>query len=447
MCVIAGGRVRRQRDRVLAQGAVRGREIRRAAEQLREGRPQDIQGRVGGLPGRERLAFTLRVAHVGAQDVVEALGQIARHAPLELGGQCREFGLVGLESGAPLLLGLGALVAHVPGRADLGGNLERRRRPAEPQPGRGDLLVAHGLAVHGSRALLVRRAPADRGLGANQRRFVAHGAGGRQGLGDGLAILAVHVWDDVPAVGLESHGRVVREPALNLAVDRNAVVVVDRDQLAELLHAREGGRFVRHALHHASVAHEHIGMVIDDGMARAIEGGGERPLGERHAHRVRKSLPKGAGRGLDPEVQFALRVPGRLGAPLPKILDLIHRQRISGEVKHRIEQHGRMPVGEHEPVAVQPERVGRIELKHLAPQHLRDVGHAQGGARMARIGLLDGIHRQGADGVGELATRGHGGLLFLERGGIVPDAPPSINIGIYVSICVEPHSHKCSLVM
>jgi len=60
--------------------------------------------------------------------------------------------------------------------------------------------------------------------------------------------------------------------------------------------------------------------VIDDGVARAIEGGGERSLSERHAHRVRKSLPEGAGRGLDPEVQFALRVPGRLGSPLPKIL-------------------------------------------------------------------------------------------------------------------------------
>ena len=36
----------------------------------------------------------------------------------------------------------------------------------------GDLLVAHGLAVHGGGALLVRGAPADDGPGANQRRAV-----------------------------------------------------------------------------------------------------------------------------------------------------------------------------------------------------------------------------------------------------------------------------------
>ena len=42
---------------------------------------------------------------------------------------------------------------------------------------------------------------------------------------------------------------------------------------------------------------------------------------------------------------------------------------------------------------------------------------------------------------------GMGDFFSLKRGGIVPDAPPSIDIGIYVAICGEPHSHKCSLVM
>ena len=46
-------------------------------------------------------------------------------------------------------------------------------------------------------------------------------------------VVAVDVRHDVPAVRLETPRRVVREPAVDFAVDRNAVVVVEGDQLAE----------------------------------------------------------------------------------------------------------------------------------------------------------------------------------------------------------------------
>ena len=46
-------------------------------------------------------------------------------------------------------------------------------------------------------------------------------------------VVAVDVGDHVPAVGLEALRRVVGEPALHVAVDRDAVVVVESDELAE----------------------------------------------------------------------------------------------------------------------------------------------------------------------------------------------------------------------
>ena len=172
---------------------------------------------------------------------------------------------------------------------------------------RGNLLLAHGFAMHGGGALLVGRTPADDGLGANQRRPVGHGAGRGQRRGHGLAVLTVDLRQDVPAIGLETLRRVVVEPADHLAVDGNAVVVIDRDQLAELLHAGERGRLVRDPLHHAAVAHEHVGVVIDDGVAGAVEGGRQRALGQRHAHRIGKPLAQRAGGGFDP--QDAARAP------------------------------------------------------------------------------------------------------------------------------------------
>ena len=167
---------------------------------------------------------------------------------------------------------------------------------------------------------------------------------------------------------------------------------------------------MRDALHHAAIADERIGMVIDDGVARPIEGGRERALRKRHADRIREALAERAGGGFDAEVQLALRMSRGLGAELPKILQLLDRQGIAGQMQHGIQQHRCMAVRQHEAVAVPPSGISRIELKHVAPEHFGDVRKAHRSARMARIGLLDGIHRQGTNGVGKLAAGGHVGI-------------------------------------
>jgi hypothetical protein len=52
---------------------------------------------------------------------------------------------------------------------------------------------------------------------------------------------------------------------------------------------------------------------------------------------------------------------------------------------------------------------------------------------MARIGFLDGVHRQGTNGVGKLAASWHfEGLLVEGRAVIVPDALLASNIGTQV---------------
>ncbi len=268
--------------------------------------------------------------------------------------------------------------------------------------------------MHGCGALL-GRAKTDDGLRADERGLVGDGARGRQRGGDGLAALAVDMRHDMPAIRLEAVRGVVVEPAHHLAVDGNAVVVIDRDELAELLHAGEGGRLVRNALHHAAIAHEHIGVMIDDGVAGPVEGGRQRALGQRHSDRIGKSLAQWPRGGLDAEMHFALRVPRSLGAELPKILDFLHRQGIAGEMQHRVEQHRGVAVGEHESVAVHPCRIARIELKHVSPQDFGDVRHPHGRARMARIRLLDRIHGEGSNGVCKVAAGGHGELLNSTR--------------------------------
>ena len=76
------------------------------------------------------------------------------------------------------------------------------------------------------------------------------------------------------------------------AVDRDSVVVVERDEFAESQRTGERADLVRDALHHAAVADEDIGVVIDDVEARAIELAGEKLFGESHADRIGETLPE-----------------------------------------------------------------------------------------------------------------------------------------------------------
>ena len=80
--------------------------------------------------------------------------------------------------------------------------------------------------------------------------------------------------DDVPSVGAEALGDVVVVRQRGVAVDRDVVVVVDADQLAEPEVAGERGRLVRDALHEAPVAGDHVRVMVD--RLRAEVGGRKR---------------------------------------------------------------------------------------------------------------------------------------------------------------------------
>ena len=75
-----------------------------------------------------------------------------------------------------------------------------------------------------------------------------------------------------------------------------------------------------------------------------------------------------------------------------------------------------MTIGKYKPVAIHPLRIFRIVLQVVTPQHLGNIGHAHRRAGMSGIGFLDGVHGEGADGVGEGGSvrnrAGGGGHVF-----------------------------------
>ena len=226
--------------------------------------------------------------------------------------------------------------------------------------------------------------------------------------------MAVDIVDHLPAVGLEPGGGVIGEPALYLAVDGNAIVIVKHDQLAQAQGACQGADLVGNALHQAAIPHEGVGVVVDNGVALAVELGRQHPFRQRHAHRVGQALAQGTRGGLDTRGIAVLGMAGCLAVQLAKILQLIHRQVIAGEVQQGVEQHGAVAVGQYEAVAVGPVRVGGVVLQVVIPQHLGYVSHPHGRTGVATVGFLYGIHAQGANGIGKFSAGGR--HRFLQGG-------------------------------
>ena len=251
---------------------------------------------------------------------------------------------------------------------------------------------------------LGRRAEADGGLAGDERGLVG-GLRLGQRRGDRLYVVTIDA-HRVPAGRLETLHLVGRIRQRQSAVDGNAVVIEQHDQLRQFEMAGERNGFLRNAFHQVAVGGEHIRLVIDDGVA---EHGCHVAFRHRHADGIGEALAERAGGGLDAGGVAIFRMTGRDRAGLTEALDLIDRHgRVAGEIEQGIHQHRAVAGRQHEAVAIGPFRVGGIELQELGKQHGRHVGGAHRQAGMAGIGLLHGVHGQRADGIGHIRSSGNG---------------------------------------
>ena len=109
-------------------------------------------------------------------------------------------------------------------------------------------------------------------------------------------------------------------------------------------------------------------------------------------------------------------MPCRLRAELAEVFELadVH-SRIASEVEQRVKQHRAVTGREHEPVAVRPRRIGRVEAERFGKEHGGHVRHAHRHAGVARIGLLHRIHGERANRIRHIAGAGRRPLLRVSR--------------------------------
>ena len=245
---------------------------------------------------------------------------------------------------------------------------------------------------------LLRGAKADGGAADDEggARVVF---GGLDGFVDGFHIVAVVHLLDVPAIGFEARGAVFGEGQVGGAVDGDVVVVVEVDQPSQGEMPGQRGGFGGDAFHQVAVGDDGVDVGIDQFEAGPVEGRGKMRGGNGHADAGGKALSQRAGGGLHAGGQPVFGVAGGEAAPLAEVLELLEGQVVAGEMQQGVEQHGAVPAGEDEAVAVGPARVARVVTQVARPE---GVGHGSRAHRqpgMSGVGLLDGVGGEKANGV------------------------------------------------
>src|SRR5450830_787131 len=352
------------------QGQVGTGQVGRTAEQFRQQWTEGVQGVLAGFTAGDGFALGRDFSDVSRG----FFGEISRQLAAQATDQFSGFG--------------------------------RAMCPLQRRTAQGDFRITQWGAVAIFLALLVRRTEADGGLAADQGRTLAF-ARGLDGGRDLFRVMTVDVADHLPVVGFETLRGVVGEPAFDFAVDGDAVVVIEGDQLAQVQGTGQGSDFVGNAFHHAAITEEHIGVVVDDVVAGTVELRRQDFFRQGEAHGVGQALAERTGGGFHARGVAVFRVTWSAAVQLTEVLQVVDRQVVAGQVQQRVDQHRAMAVGQHEAVTVGERRVARVVLQVITPQYFGNIRHTHGGTGMAAVGFLHGIHAEGTNGVGTLTTAGH----------------------------------------
>ena len=338
---------------------------------------------MGRFSAGKGLAGCCKLGDHGLECRLGARERIARHPSFKFGSECR----IGRPIGGKCLIPLGfkaqARGVRVPAGCNVRGDLEGRVVPADRFPDCLDFLNPQGFAMCLCSARAARRTCADRCPAENNIGAMLLGSGEGNGRTHRIHIMAVDGANDVPSVSTESSSRVIAEPARDWAVNADAVVVIERDELIQLQHTSQRTGLVADALHQATVTQKRIGVVIDDGVVRLIKLVTQKLFGQGHADRVRDALPERASRCFDSNRHADFGVAWRLAVQLPKALEFADRQVIARQMQERIEDHRGMSIGQHEAIPIRPMGVGRVVPQVPIPERDGHLSHAHWGTRVA----------------------------------------------------------------
>ena len=261
--------------------------------------------------------------------------------------------------------------------------------------------------MHVVRAFLVGRAFADDGFAADHGGLVGHCLCSFNCGLHGFGVVSVDTGNHMPAVGFKTLRRIVGKPAFDMAVDGNAVVVPECNQLAQTPGTGQRAGFVRNAFHQAAIAEEYIGVVVNNFVVGLVEFGCQQLFRHCHADGVGDALTEWAGSGFNARRVAVFRVTRRFRMQLAEALEFVHRQVVAGQMQQRVQQHRAVTVRQDKAVTVKPLGVGRVVAQMVVPHDFGDFRHTHRGARVSGFGFFHRIHGQRPDRVCEIVTSCH----------------------------------------
>ena len=176
--------------------------------------------------------------------------------------------------------------------------------------------------------------------------------------------------------------------------------------------AGERRRFRADAFHQAAVAADRVDVVVEDREVGLVVARREPLLRDRHADARRDALAQRSRRRLHARHEVVFGMTRRVAADLAEVrmsssvTDGWPRTSYSGltaltpvRCRQRPQQHRRVAVGQHEAIAVGPDRIGGIEAHHAIPQHVGHRRERHRRAGMPGVRRLHRVDRQRADRV------------------------------------------------
>ena len=206
----------------------------------------------------------------------------------------------------------------------------------------------------------------------------------------------------MPAIGAVAGGDVLAERNVGVVLDRDLIVVVEHDQVAELLRAGQRTGLAGHAFLDVAIGGDDVDVVVEGAGARGGIGV-EQPalVACRHGHADGRgqALAERTGRDLHALGVAELRVTRGLGLPGAQRLDVFQFQPETTEVQLDVQREAAVAARQHEPIAAEPVHVTRVVTHLTLKEGVRQRRQAHRRAGVAVADLLHRIGRQHAHGV------------------------------------------------
>jgi hypothetical protein len=142
----------------------------------------------------------------------------------------------------------------------------------------------------------------------------------------------------------------------------------------------QGSRFGRDAFHNVAIPTHRPNAEVEQLEARFVESAGEPLACDGHAYGVARALAQRPGGGFNAGGEMRLRVAGCAAVDLAETLNVVERNRwffeylalgvcgsYAGKVKRGVKEHGSVPGGKHEAVAIWPQGIGWIVVQEIVP--------------------------------------------------------------------------------